>query len=85
MSIIGIFLFAVFIAMGLFFFIYPEKVYDFLLSLKRDSYRFLVGKNDEVPESLLPGKLLSIIWIRVVGFCTIILNSFFLWLLIIGR
>jgi len=85
MPIIGIFIFAVFIAIGLFSFIYPEKVYDFFLSLKRDSYRFLVGKNDEVPESLFPGKTLSVIWARIFGLFLILLNSFFLWLLVIGR
>ncbi len=85
MPILGLLFSAIFITVGFFLFIYPEKAYNFIISLKRDSYRFLVGKNDEVPESLLPGKALSIIWARIFGLFLILLNSFFLWLLIIGR
>ena len=85
MPILGIFIFAVPLAMGLFFFIHPEKTYDFLLRFRHDSYRFLIGKDDKVPEPRFPGKVFSIIWIRIVGACTVLLSAFFLWLLIISR
>ncbi len=68
-----------FLAVGLFVFVYADKIISFFLEVKHDYSRLLKGDDVEPPGSPIFGRKTALVWARIVATIFIVFSLVLLW------